>query len=469
MKLHDLKPSAHRLQAPDRRRALFTARDLALTAVAAPAWAVAQAPAPAPAVVVMHGFADQQSITLWLQGRQTMRVMVEVQRANAPADEAVRRLPVLLDAETDCCASLRIPELQPGITYRYQVRENTPGGSGVVLATGSFRSQAHWQWRSDPPTLRLALGSCAYLNDGIFDRPGPPYGGGEEIFDQIAAAAPDLMLWLGDNIYLREPEWTSREGINRRYRFYREHPRLQRLWSATSHIAIWDDHDFGPNDADASFVNKAWTLEMFRRYWPQPFAPQPDAIYGQVTLGDVDIFMLDDRSFRYPNRWPEGPDKAMYGEAQMHWLRRALMASNAPFKLVAGGGQFFNQANRFEAWSKFPAEQQAMRRWLDESKVPGVVFLSGDRHFSELLRIERPGRYPLHELTTSPLSSGPVRRPDEAERNNPDLVPGTFYNERNFALLTVSGPRTDRMLTLALHDTQGRMLWERSLKASALV
>ena len=460
----EMTPPIGRLEAPGRRRALFAARDLAIGAALVPAFATAQAPAPPPAVVVLHGFADQQSITLWLQGRSTMRLRVETHRAEAPASEAPRTDELELDAAADATAQLRLGGLQPGTAYRYRVLDR----EARLLAEGGFRTQVLWQWRSDPPTLRLALGSCAYLNDGIFDRPGPPYGGGEGIFDQIAATAPDLMLWLGDNIYLREPEWTSREGINRRYRFYREHPRLQRLWSATSHIAIWDDHDFGPNDADASFVNKAWTLEMFRRYWPQPVAPRPDAIYGQVTLGDVDIFMLDDRSFRYPNRWPEGPDKAMYGEAQMHWLRRALTASNAPFKLVAGGGQFFNQANRFEAWSKFPAEQQAMRRWLDESKVPGVVFLSGDRHFAELLRIERPGRYPLHELTTSPLSSGPVRRPDEAERNNPDLVPGTFYNERNFALLTVSGPRTDRVLTMELNDTQGRKLWGVSVKASAL-
>lgn len=457
-------PLPRPLEAPDRRRALFAARNLALGAALAPALAAAQVPPRAPAVQVVHGFADQQGITLWLQGRSAMRVQVETRRSGAPATEAPRVQVVELDPTADATAQLHLGGLVPGSTYLYRVLD----AQGAALAEGSFRTQPLWQWRTEPPTVRIALGSCAYLNDGIFDRPGTPYGGGEEIFDQIAAATPDLMLWLGDNLYLREPEWTSREGINRRYRYHREHPRLQRLWSATSHIAIWDDHDFGPNDADASFVNKAWTLEMFRRYWPQPYAPQPEAIYGQVSLGDVDIFLLDDRSFRYPNRWPEGPDKAMYGEAQMHWLRRALTASNAPFKLVAGGGQFFNQANRFEAWSKFPAEQQAMRRWLDESKVPGVVFLSGDRHFAELLRIERTGRYPLYELTTSPLTSGPVRRPDDAERTNPDLVPGTFYNERNFAMLTVSGPRTDRVLTMALHDTQGRRVWDVSLKASAL-
>lgn len=451
------------LAAPGRRRMLFVARDLALGAAVAPALALAQAPAPPP-VQAMHGFVDQQGMILWLQGRSAQRLRVETRQDEVAGSLPARVQEVDLDPAADATARLVIGGLEPGTAYRYAVTDLR----GETLATGRFRTQPLWQWRSDPPTLRIAAGSCAYLNDGRFDRPGKPYGGGEDIFDRIADESPDLMLWLGDNIYLREPEWTSRDGINRRYRDYREHPRLRRLLTAAPHLAIWDDHDFGPNDGDASFVNAAWTREMFHRYWPLPYPAPPGGLYGQVALGDVDIFLLDDRSFRHPRRWPDGPDKALYGAAQLDWLKRALTASQAPFKLVAGGSQFFNRASRFEGWHDFPAEQQAMRRWLDGQRVPGLVFLSGDRHFAELLRIERAGSTPLIELTTSPLTSSPVARPDEAERTNPDLVPGTFFNERNYAVLTVSGPRKDRALQIDLKGTDGRTVWDWRVKASAL-
>ena len=203
----------------------------------------------------------------------------------------------------------------------------------------------------------------------------------------------------------REPEYTSREGINRRYRFYRSHPRMEKLLTAAPHVAIWDDHDFGPNDSDASFAGKGWTLEMFRRYWPLPYTPPADGLYGMVTQGDVEIFLLDDRSWRDPDEWPQGPDKAMYGAKQMAWLKRALFASRAPFKLVAGGSQFFNGVSKYETWAKYPAEQKDLLDFLAQQRVPGVIFLSGDRHFSEGLRIERPGLYPLHEFTVSPFTS----------------------------------------------------------------
>jgi alkaline phosphatase D len=459
---------------PARREALFTARDLLLASLATPAAALLSSPAAAAraasALTVMHGFADLQGITLWLQGARAQSVRVELQaegRVEAVVD-------VSLEAQADCAASIYIGALQSGTTYRYTVR---PRSGREALASGTFKTQAHWQYRGDPPTIRIATGSCNYLNDGRYDRPGTPYGGGEGIFDAIAATTPDLMLWLGDNIYLRDPEWTSREGINRRYRFYRSHAAMRKLWQAAPHVAIWDDHDFGPDDSDASFVNREWSLQMFRRYWPLPYAPRRDGLYGMVTLGDVDIFMLDDRSYRYPNRWPaDAPDKAMYGAAQMQWLKAALVYSRAPFKLVAGGTQFFNKVSRAEpgaryrgeTWSNFPAEQESLRKFLDETRIPGVVFLSGDRHYAQMLRIERGPLYPLHELTTSPLTAGPIRDPGEAERNNPEMVPGTMYNDRNFALITVTGPRTRRAMAVELRDTAGNKVWEWQATAAQL-
>ena len=465
------KVATERLAMPARRQALFGARDLMLAAVATPVLPSLAAPAAsaaANAVRVVHGFADLQGITLWLQGAKPQSVRVEV-RAGDGAGAPLQTLRADLDPRADCTAQLRIVELQSGTPHRYTV---LPAQGREALASGAFRTQTHWQYRTDPPTVRIAAGSCAYLNDNVYDRPGKPYGGGEAIYDTIAATSPDLMLWLGDNIYLRDPEWTSREGISKRYRQYRSDPALRRLWQAAPHVAIWDDHDFGPDDADASFVNRQWTLEMFRRYWPIPYAVPADGLYGMVTLGDVDIFLLDDRSYRFPNRWaPDSPAKVMYGGAQMQWLKAALTYSRAPFKIVAGGSQFFNRTSGpgRESWSQqFPAEQADFRRWLDEARIPGVFFLSGDRHFAQMMRVARPGLYPIHEITTSPLTSGVVTNVVDAERGDPDIVPGTMLHERNFAMITVTGPRSQRALALEIRDTQGEKKWEWKTTAAEL-
>lgn len=421
------------------------------------------AAAPVWAASILHGFADMSSITFWVQTDRAARVAVELHPEADPSKR--RRVEGVTRPEDDFALALRLAGLDPGTRYRYSIAiDGKPAAE-----PGRFATQPFWQFRAEPPAFSVAFGSCFYLNDR-FDRPGPPWGAGFEILDAIASQSPDLMLWLGDNVYLREPEWTSIEGMSARYRAMRALPELRTLARATSHVAIWDDHDYGPNDSDASFVMKGAALEVFKRYWPNPShgLPGVPGVFGLVTFGDVDFFLLDNRFHRFPNRYPQTPEKAMFGRAQLEWLKQALVSSRAPFKIVVAGGQFWNRANRFEAFHNFPAEQKALADWLLELKIPGVVFLSGDRHFGGLWRIERPGTYPLYEFTSSPLTAGPVVNPSAGERENPDLVPGTLLNQRNFGMLRVSGPRTERVLTLEAYDAVGKLLWQRRIAAAEL-
>ncbi len=421
------------------------------------------APALAQAVSIMHGFADQSSLTLWVQTDRAVRVAAKLHPEGAPG--RTRRVEGATRAADDFVAHLRLAGLDPGTRYRYTVFVD----GKPAAEPGTFATQPLWQFRVDPPALAIAFGSCHYLNDR-FDRPGPPWGEEYRILDAIAAQRPDLMLWLGDNVYFREPEWTALEGMSARYRAYRAAPAARRLLRATSHVAIWDDHDYGPNDSDGSFTLKGVALEAFKRYWPNPShgLPGVPGVFGMVTLGDVDLFLLDNRFHRYPNRYPPRPEKAMFGRAQLEWLKQALVSSRAPFKVVAAGGQFWNTANRFEAFHNYPAEQKALADFLLEANVPGVMFLSGDRHFGGLWRIERPGAYPLYEFTSSPLTAGPFANPPAEEHDNPDLVPGTRVTQRHFGMLRVSGPRQERVLTLEAYGSDGTLLWQRRVGAGEL-
>ena len=426
--------------------------------------ALAVLPVRAEPLALMHGFADQTSLTLWAQSGGPVRIAVEysVLDGNVP----VRKVEAATAREHDFAIALRLTGLEPGTRYRYRMLVNDEATGEV----GTFRTQALWEWRNDPPPVSIAVGSCAYLNDGRFDRPGPPYGGSYGIFDAIAAQAPDLMLWLGDNVYLREPEWTSAEAMNARYRAYRSQPELHRLWRATSHIATWDDHDYGPNDGDGAFVLKGTALDTFKRYWPNPTHGLPDVpgVFTQVRVADADLFLLDDRWYRYPNRYPNVPEKALLGPRQFEWLKQALLSSTATFKVVAMGTQFWNRVSRFETWQNYPDEQQKLRDWLREQRIPGVVFLSGDRHFSELLRLPRGGTYPLYEFTSSPLTAGAFANPDAQERSNPDLVPDTLVTQRSFGMVRLAGPKANRTLTFEAYDGEGVLLWSRSVGAAEL-
>lgn len=426
----------------------------------------------------MAGYRDARSVVLWFMADGAAAARVEYWPEGRPG-EVVRGDTVRLSAAADHAAQLTLTGLAPGTTYRYRVLLDGRVAKGAE--PGLFRTESLWQWRNHSfiaaqghvvPDVKVAFGSCSYFNDPPNDRsprPNGPYGGGEGIFERIADYAPDLMLWLGDNTYLREADVGHAAGIAARYRHDRSQPALQRLLRTGHHLAIWDDHDFGPNDANGSFTYKEAALETFRRYWPNGSGGQPGApgIFRVVSHYDVDFFLLDGRFHRDADGARAMDDKTMLGAGQLRWLKNALLASTATFRVIVSGSQMLKTVPpRIEGWSHFARERQGFLDWLAENRVPGVVFLSGDRHHTVLTRLPREGQYPLHELTCSPLTAG-VHGPARGEEMG-DTDPATLVTQRNFCGLEASGPWSERRLALRVFDATGRELWRRDFGAREL-
>ncbi|MBK6541343.1 MAG: alkaline phosphatase family protein [Flavobacteriales bacterium] len=411
----------------------------------------AQAPINGP----MVGHCDMLEATIWLQCKGPCTAQLEYWKEGRP-DSLLRTPLQASSADRAHAMDFRMDQVVPATTYEYRVvLDDKPLDLGEPLR---FRTQPLWKFRNDPPDFTMATGSCTYVNEPAYDRPGKPYGAGYGIFDAIAAKRPDLMLWLGDNIYLREPDWGSRTGFLHRYTHTRSLPEMQHLLRSTANYAIWDDHDFGPNDADGSFVNAAFAKETFDLFWPNPGCGIPEAPHGITTAfshADVDFFLLDDRTYRIP------PDvvsstPTLLGGPQQDWLIRALKYSDASFKVVALGGQFLSTASVFENYATFPAERQRLIDRITQEGITGVVFLTGDRHFTELSHLVLPNGAWILDLTSSPLTSGPYVTKEE----NALRVPGTLVTERGFATLSFSGPKAQRVLTVRAHNTKGEQLWE---------
>jgi alkaline phosphatase D len=211
------------------------------------------------------------------------------------------------------------------------------------------------------------------------------------------------------------------------------------------------------------------SLRVFKDYWANPGygTGETPGVFNRFAWSDVEFFLLDDRYHRTPNLAETDPKRQMFGEAQMRWLADALASSRATFKLVAGGNQMLNPITNWEAFGRFPAEQKRLLDLLRDERVPGVVFLSGDRHHTELVRRAEPGLYPLYDFTSSSLTSRGSRNEDEAD--NPARVPGTWVTEtNNFGLIDLSGPPKDRRLTLRTVDYAGKELWKHEIAAGEL-
>jgi alkaline phosphatase D len=415
----------------------------------------------------MLGYSEMTETLVWLQTREPASVEIRYWKRGEPKNVKTAKV-IRTSEENDHIARFKIAGLEFGTRYDYDVYINNKRQAFDFQPT--FQTQPHWRFRTDPPTFKFAFGSCAYINDPPFDRPGRPYGSGFEVFRTIAAQKPDFMIWLGDNVYYREPDWLTESAMRYRFAQNRELPELQPLLATASHYAIWDDHDYGPNDSDRTFRLRDAALRVFQDYWGNATygTTETPGVFGRFEWGDVEFFLLDDRYHRTPNRMPDAPDKVMFGDAQMRWLMESLRSSGATFKVVVGGNQMINPIAAFEGFTRYPNEQKRLFEFIRDAKVEGVLFLSGDRHLTELIKRTDLGTYPLYDFTSSPLASGNAK-PAQNEVDNPARVPNTLVTEvKNFGTIEVSGAGNTRKMTLKTIDLNGKELWTHEILASEL-
>ena len=152
----------------------------------------------------MIGHVSMRSVDVWAQVDSESELSLKLWNESG---EFVSE-PSLAASSTANSAILHVGELEPASNYKAVVLSN--GQS--VGDTLDIKTQTLWDYRMDPPAFKLIAGSCAFINDSIYDRPGKPYGGEYSIFESMASDNPDMMLWLGDNIYLREVDLQSYSG-----------------------------------------------------------------------------------------------------------------------------------------------------------------------------------------------------------------------------------------------------------------
>ena len=369
-----------------------------------------------------------------------------------------------------------LPKLKMDMKYFYEILLNNK--SIAFPYALSFQTKKLWEHRTDAPDFAFLTGSCAYLNDAPYDRPTqPPYGQDPIILKTMANTPSEFMLWLGDNLYYREADYSSVAGMNYRYSFNRAVSEMQPLITSRPQYAIWDDHDYGPNDSHASFELKEASLNLFKNYWGNKSYGEPDnpGTYGKFQWSDCEFFLTDDRYYRSPDQWKDSIngkpncDKKFFGEKQMTWLKNNLLSSSGTFKFIVCGSQVLNPMNNYECISDFPCDYNDLMSFIAQYKITGVVFLSGDRHISEVIKVQPKNGYPLYDITSSPITSGVFKRiKDSPEFNNPYRVPNTLVMENNFTRISITGKAKERQLKMQCLNKAGEVVSDISIPAAEL-
>lgn len=348
--------------------------------------------------------------------------------------------------------------LQPGHTYNVLV--SIEGWKTNVRT--SFRTQDSVAVRD----FAFNTGSCALLCTDWM-RPVFP-GAKSNIFTTMRKRPADFMLWLGDNIYyLTSKDYKSMDAMfMHNIRVRRSFTQYKSFLASSPQYAIWDDHDYGPNDADRHWALKDSALMVFKSFWPNTYPEQKqfNGNYFSFRYYDAEFFMTDDRYFR-----DEPGDSAAHflGETQMVWLKNKLQLSDAAFKFICIGTQVLNDNKFGETYKQYPKEREDLFNFIVKNNIKGVIFLTGDKHYSEICRKE-VGGYPIYDFTCSPLTSPVLPRRIFGAYSNATRVPGTDLSRHNYGRISVTGPAGDRTCIIEIHGRYGKKRRELRIPQSEL-
>lgn len=302
----------------------------------------------------------------------------------------------------------------------------------------------------------IALGSC--------NRQGKP----QILWPKISQHNPELWIWLGDNIY---GDSEDMEVLKDKYLQQKSGENYTAFRQKTNIIGIWDDHDYGVNDGDKNYPKKEASKQLMLDFLDVPRdAPvrNREGAYQAYTFGPqgqrVKIILLDGRSFRdeltpNPSRDPRyypNEEGDILGEAQWAWLEEELQNSDADINLIGCGIQIIPEEQIYEKWANFPAARQRFFDLLEKTRPNRPLLLSGDRHISELSKIQLDSlEYPVYEITSSGMTHTWSSGLGSTEPNQYRV--GDLVVAKNYSTINIDWSGKVPQVTVQVHGEQDEL------------
>ena len=389
-------------------------------------WVWSGAPAPTSAAVVARVRDPSADVRLAVSTREDLADPVWFPASQRPSDD-----PGL--------ARFDLAGLVPGTRYHYAVEVD---GLLVEERQGQVQTAPN-----GPADFAFAFGNCARI------------GSNASTFDRIREAGPALFVHVGDFSYT--DFWTDdRDVIRAMYDTQLTTPAMDALIRSVPIAYMWDDHDFGPNDADSTAASGPAAQVVYREAVPHPDLPAgdgPEAIYQSLTLGRVRFILTDSRSERSPKAAPDDQDKTMFGATQWAWLHQELDAAAAagevvvlvtsvPWNGVAQAGA--------DDWSGYTTERRRLADAIaDAGLADQVLMIAGDAHMLAIddgthtdFSTSQSGGFPLMHAGAMD-QRGSVKAGPYSE--------GAFPGGGHFGLASVTDSGSDITITLSGRDHMG--------------
>ncbi len=243
--------------------------------------------------------------------------------------------------------------------------------------------------------IRIGVASC--MDDHI--------GAAGKMWESYLNKFLDVNFFIGDNVYADRLDGGVKRVADPEQLWLRYTQTWDRLYfyhasQLSPTYYLWDDHDYGKNDGGAEYKHKEASKEIFWAFHP---GGEIKNVYKK-TFGagsvlnafDQKFLFIDGRFFR------ENGKGVHWGEEQKALVLKELKDSSGEVNWLISGDQFFGAYHPFESFEKNnPKEFQKTLRSL-KSTGKKIAFVSGDRHLTEVMKIEKKVLgYETVEITSS--------------------------------------------------------------------
>ena len=190
-------------------------------------------------------------------------------------------------------------------------------------------------------------------------------------------------------------------------------------------------------------------------FWPSESygAGHTEGITNSFVWNDCQFFMLDNRWYKTVQR----EDGTILGDQQKYWFKEALLTSKAAYKFVAVGGQFLSDFAGFENFANYKEEREEIIQFIEENDIKNVVFLTGDRHHSEISKMVTKSGNVIYDVTSSAITSTTY---DHSQEQNTFRVLGSMISVRNIAIFSIDGKKNERKLHVVFKNTLGEEVYK---------
>ena len=306
--------------------------------------------------------------------------------------------------ENDFILKAKISGLEPGTLYHYRLHYGPDRESTKAGPAGTFRTLEGADAATRDVSFVVVTGiNYTKFHYGKVGKGPGPYTGPDKNLGYPALAsmlklqpAPDFFVGTGDNVYYdSRDEFEADDAATMRRKWHKQlvQPRFVDLFRSTPTYWEKDDHDHRYNDCDREgdrAPSSDLGIKIFREQVPVvPGGDDTTPTYRTFRVNKhLQIWLVEGRDYRSPNKMPDGPDKTLWGAEQIAWLKKTLTASDATHKLLISptpmigpddGYKIDNHVNH----KGFRHEGRAFFDWIVSQDLhnKGFAVLCGDRHW----------------------------------------------------------------------------------------